>query len=153
MKFSVRIFRQLVLHVLYLEKENGNVLYHLPEKRVVPVEKQMKRSIFSGTCNCGQVYRNFRAFRSKREKVLPFFRKHSTEMNRSIWILSGITENSIQMVSAPRKLKQRQRRRHRERHNFAYLVGKNNSFARPARAFFTFVHFFAVLCKTTTWNG
>ena len=54
MKFSVRIFRQLVLHVLYLEKENGNVLYHLPEKRVVPVEKQMKRSIFSGTCNCAR---------------------------------------------------------------------------------------------------
>ena len=54
MKFSVRMFRQMVLHVLYLEKGNGNVLYHLSEKRVVPVEKQMKRSIFSGTCNCGQ---------------------------------------------------------------------------------------------------
>ena len=67
MKFSVRIFRQMVLHVLYLEKENGNVLYHLPEKRVVPVEKQMKRSIFPGTCNCGQMVQ-FRAFRSKREK-------------------------------------------------------------------------------------
>ena len=53
MKFSVRIFRQLVLHVLYLEKENGNVLYHLP------VEKQMKRSIFSGTCNCGQMVQKF----------------------------------------------------------------------------------------------
>ena len=52
MKFSVRMFRQMVLHVLYLEEENGNVLHHLPEKRVVPVEKQ----------------RNFRAFRSKREK-------------------------------------------------------------------------------------
>ena len=48
MKFSVRIFRQLVLHVLYLEKEN-----------VVPVEKQMKRSIFSGTCNCGQMVQKF----------------------------------------------------------------------------------------------
>ena len=58
----------MLLHVLYLEKENGNVPYHLPEKWVVPVEKQMKQSIFSGTCNCGQMYRNFRAFRSKREK-------------------------------------------------------------------------------------
>ena len=55
MKFSVRMFRQMVLHILFLEKENGNVLYHLPEKRVVPVEKQMKRSIYSGTCNCGQM--------------------------------------------------------------------------------------------------
>ena len=52
-----------------------------------------------------------------------------------------------------RELKQRQRRRQRERHKFAYLVGKNNSFARPAPAFFTFVHFFAVVCKTTTWNS
>ena len=51
MNFLVRMFRQMVLHVLYLEKENGNVLYHLPEKRVVPVERQMKRSIFFGTCN------------------------------------------------------------------------------------------------------
>ena len=55
MKFSVRMFRQMVLHILFLEKENGNVLYDLPEKRVVRVEKQMKRSIFSGTCNCGQM--------------------------------------------------------------------------------------------------
>ena len=42
-----------------LRKENGNVPYHLPEKRVVPVEKQMKRSIFSGTCNCGQMVQKF----------------------------------------------------------------------------------------------
>ena len=34
-----------------------------------------------------------------------------------------------------RELKLRQRRQQRERHKFAYLVGKNNSFARPARAF------------------
>ena len=34
-------------------------------------------------------------------KVLPFFRKLSTGMNRSIWIRPRITENSIQMVSAP----------------------------------------------------
>ena len=43
-----------------------------------------------------------------------------------------------------RELKQRQRRRQRERHKFAYLVGKNNSFARPARAFFYFCSF---LCR------
>ena len=49
-----------------------------------------------------------------------------------------------------RELKQRQRRRQRKRHKFAYLVGKNNSFARPARACFTFVHFVAVVSKTTT---
>lgn len=65
------------------------MLYHLPEKRVVPVEKQMKRSIFFGTCNCGQMYRNFREFLSKTrkkeylEKYL-FFRKYSTWINRSI---------------------------------------------------------------------
>ena len=49
-----------------------------------------------------------------------------------------------------REVKQRQRRRQRGRHKFAYLVGKDNSFARPARAFFTFVHFVAVVSKTTT---
>ena len=59
MKFSVRMFPQMVLHALYLEKENGNVPYHLPEKRVVLVEKQTRRSIFSGNCNCGQMVQKF----------------------------------------------------------------------------------------------
>ena len=90
MIFSVKMFRQMVLHVLHLERENGNVLYHLPEKRVVPIEKQMKRSIFSGTCNCGQMVQKFSGHSVQSEKkgiprkVLPFFRKHSTGMNRSI---------------------------------------------------------------------
>ena len=53
-------------------------------------------------------------------------------------------------MRAFRELKQRQRElKQREHHKFAYLVGKNNSFARPARAFFSFVHFFAVVCKIT----
>ena len=51
----------------YLKKENGNVLYHLPEKRV-PVEKQMKRSIFSGTCNCGQMVQKFPGIQVKARK-------------------------------------------------------------------------------------
>ena len=52
-----------------------------------------------------------------------------------------------------RELKQQQRRRQRERHKFAYLVAKKNSFARPAGAFLTFVHFVAVVSKTTTRNS
>ena len=32
-------------------------------------------------------------------KVLPFIRKFSTEMNRSIWILNRIIEFSVQAVS------------------------------------------------------
>ena len=51
-----------------------------------------------------------------------------------------------------RDLKQGRRRRLRERNKFAYSVGKNNSFARPARAFHILIHFFAVLVLTTTWN-
>ena len=59
----------MVLHVLYLEKENGNVLYHLPEKRVVSVEKQMKRSIFSGTFgNFGQMVQKFQGIPVKARK-------------------------------------------------------------------------------------
>ena len=48
-----------------------------------------------------------------------------------------------------RRLKQRRRRRQRQRHNTVGLMSKNN---RSARAFFILVHFFAVLCKTTTLN-
>ena len=57
-------------HCTLIERENGNVPYHLPEKWVVPIEKQMKRSIFSGTCHIivDKWYRNLRAFRSKPEK-------------------------------------------------------------------------------------
>ena len=89
MKFSVRMFPQMVLHVLYLEKENGNVPYHLPEKRVVPVEKQMKRSIFLALVIVDKWYRNFGHSGQSEEKgilrkVLPFFRKHSTGMKCSI---------------------------------------------------------------------
>ena len=77
----MRLFRQMVLYVLYLEKESGNVLYHLPEKRVVPVEKQMKPSIFSGTWNCGQMVQKCPGIPVKARKrgiprkVLPFFPK------------------------------------------------------------------------------
>ena len=44
-------------------------------------------------------------------------------------------------------LLQRRRRRQRERHKTIGLINKNN---RSARAFYVFVHFFAVINKTTT---
>ena len=50
-----------------------------------------------------------------------------------------------------RELEQSRRRRQRERHKFAYLTTKNNSFARFARAFFIFSHFTDVLVLSTTW--
>ena len=42
-----------------------------------------------------------------------------------------------------------QRRRQRERHKIIALMSKNNC---STRAFYVFVHFFAVISKTTTWN-
>ena len=79
------MFRQMVLHVLYLEKENGNVLYHLPEKRVVQVEKQMKRSMFSGTCNSGQMVPKFPGIsvKARKREVLERYYLFS-EYNRAI---------------------------------------------------------------------
>ena len=62
------MFRQMVLCVLFLEKGKRNVVYHLPEKRVVPVEKQMKRSIFFGTGNCGQMEQKFPGIPVKSEE-------------------------------------------------------------------------------------
>ena len=64
--------------------------------------------------------------------------------------LKSSSEQIFWVPLVNRELKQRQRRRQRERHKFAYLVAKNNSFARPARVFFTFVHFIAVVSKITT---
>jgi len=51
-----------------------------------------------------------------------------------------------------RELKQPRRRRQQERHKFAYLTTKNNSFAHFARAFFIFLHFTDVLVLSVTWN-
>ena len=51
-----------------------------------------------------------------------------------------------------RELTQPQRRRHKERHKFAYLTMKNISFARFAHALFIFWHFAYVLVLSTKWN-
>ena len=50
------------------------------------------------------------------------------------------------------ELKQLRRQRQQERHKFAYLTTKKNSFARFARAFLIFIHFADVLVLSTTWN-
>ena len=50
------------------------------------------------------------------------------------------------------EFKEPRRRQQQERHKFAYLTMKNNSFARFARAFFIFGHFEDVLVLYTTWN-
>ena len=49
-----------------------------------------------------------------------------------------------------REFKQPRRRRQQERHKFAYLTMKNNTFARFARAFFIFGHLADVLDLSTT---
>ena len=49
-----------------------------------------------------------------------------------------------------RDLKQGRRRRERERQKTISIMSKNNGSASPARAFCIFVHFVAVLSKTTT---
>ena len=76
----------MVLCVLCLEKGKGNVVYHLPEKRVVPVEKQMKRSIFFGTGNCGQMEQKFPGIPVKSEKK-EYFERYLFSEN----ILPGLT--------------------------------------------------------------
>ena len=48
------------------------------------------------------------------------------------------------------RLKQPRRRPQQERHKFAYLTMKNNSFARFARAFLIFVHFADILVLSST---
>ena len=63
-----------------------------------------------------------------------------------MWLsLKDLNPNSL-----IREIKQPRRRRQRERHKFAYLTKKNNSFARYARAVFVFLHFADVLVLSTT---
>ena len=66
-----------------------------------PIERLFLAKISVGSMAlalCTKWYRNFREIP---RKVLPFFRKISTWMNCSIWILTGISRLSEQMVSPP----------------------------------------------------
>ena len=68
----------------------------------------------------------------------------------SIGVCSSTLREEFKKFIEPfvdRDLKIRRRRRQRERHKTIGLISKNNS---SARALYVFVHFFAVLCKTTT---
>ena len=62
-----------------------------------------------------------------------------------LWIVIRPAWSSVQFDI--RELKQRGRRRQRQRRKIIGLMSKNN---HSARAFYILVHFFAVLCKTTT---
>ena len=64
----------------------------------------------------------------------------------------GETKNDFfgSFSPANRELKQPRRRGQQERHKFAYLTMKNNSFARFARAFFIFGHFADVFLFSMT---
>ena len=60
---------------------------------------------------------------------------------------AGASRHPQLETEANRELKQRGRQRQRERHKTMGLMSKNN---HSARAFYSFEHFVAVLCKTTT---
>ena len=86
--------------------------------------------------------------------------EHYNSVNN--WTSVFVRGNSMILVSeavlwqsantSNRELKQPRQRRHQERHKFAYLTIKNNSFARFACAFFIFSHFADILVLSTTWN-
>ena len=79
--------------------------------------------------------------RAKRAKILFFIVKYA-----NLWGFSCRRRRGC--LSS--QLKQPRRRRPRERHKFAYLTTKNNSFARFARAFFIFLNFVDILVLSTT---
>ena len=63
-----------------LRKRKWECAVSFATKTVVPVEKQIKRSIFSGTCNCGQMVQKFPEIPvkvSKREYLERYYRAFS----------------------------------------------------------------------------
>ena len=71
---------------------------------------------------------------------------------REVAILSDVfrCRRVVDLKLPIRELMQPRRRRKQERHNFAYLTVKNNSFARFARACLIFGHFIEVLVLSAT---
>ena len=101
----VENFRQMVLVFFWAPKTGTGLsctIYKIPVKFLVSLDMK------PGTSNPNKWYRKFCFGKNGKKviprKVLPFFRKISNGMNRSIWILPGISGFSIQMVSAPRFL-------------------------------------------------
>ena len=87
---------------LGIENKNGIKLYHLQ----IPVNFSLSLDLEPGTCIQTNGTENFGRFGKNGKKVIPrkvllFFWKISTGMNRPIWILLGIWGFSIQMVSVP----------------------------------------------------
>ena len=64
----------------------------------------------------------------------------------------GIVLEAEDGATEIRKFEQPRERWHKERHKFAYLTMKNNSFARFAQAIFISVHFADVIVLLTKWN-
>ena len=103
MKISEKTFREMVL-VIFFAFKTGMVLSCAIYKIPVNFSHSLERK--RGTGNPHKWYRKFRPFWLKRDKgymtrkVLPFFRKHSTGINCSIWILSRINGFFIQIASS-----------------------------------------------------
>ena len=86
--------------------------------------------------------------RIQTSKILKLTANNTALMGR---LADSLGCSSVHQVNS-RELKQPRPRRQQERHKFAYLTIKNNSFARFARAFFIFWHLADVLDLSTTWN-
>ena len=91
------------------EKRNRLELYHLQNTiTLLGKDRHFSRSAPRGSLalvNQTNGTKNFCRFGKNGKKVIPpkvllFFRKFSTGINRSIWIIPGITGFSIRMVSA-----------------------------------------------------
>ena len=101
-KISVENFRQMVLVFTGTENRNGIELYHLQNTGKVFAFSGWRLALViqtNGTEKFGRFGKNGKSILPR--KVLPFSRKISTGMNRSIWILPVISGFSIQMVSVP----------------------------------------------------
>ena len=88
-----------------------------------------------------RIFRQMEQYTRKSEKngihrkVLPFSRKHSTGINRSIWIL-GITENSSQMESAPGR---------KRKNEYQWVLSKPNDLS-------LFLRISKIICSLTPFS-
>ena len=98
--FGVNV--NLNLSILFLSAKTGTGLSCTIYK--IPVNFSLSLDLKPGTGNPNKWYRQFRSFqkngKKNNSKDITFFRKISTGMNRSIWIIPRISGFSMQMVSA-----------------------------------------------------
>ena len=149
LEFEITIKTDFVTTFVDFGVERVDISIQAEANRLLNEEKQLQECSKLSSYNADlDLWRNDRTA----DRHVPPLQEAKENRDRDLCscrlqMFSYLWKHSVFRLSFSQLLKQR--RRQRERHKTIGLMNKTN---RSARALYVFVHFFAILCKTTTWN-